>query len=285
MAWKLKTTEEGAPVLAEGIPVYIDDTGKETPIDPNQMHNKILELNSESKSRREKIAELQGKLKPIEGIDNLDEFVTNASKALETVQNLEDAQLVQAGEVEKIKADAKQTMEMQEVRLKEQFQGRETELKTELQKRDSYIRELLISSQFSKHSLFSGQDPRTHLDPDVAESHFGKHFDVEDHKGKPRVVGKDLSGNVILSKEPNRFGEPAHFEEAMEIIFAAYPGKDRMLRAGPSGSGSAGGKDGITEKTPLAVLQQQYDEAQKAGQVNKMMKIKRRIHALRLQTQ
>ena len=103
MSWKLKTAEDGTPELKDGVPVYVDENGGEGPIDPNDMHRKILEVNAESKSRRERIEEMTARLKPLEGIDDVSAYLENAQKAVETVQNLEDSQLVQAGDVEKTK--------------------------------------------------------------------------------------------------------------------------------------------------------------------------------------
>jgi hypothetical protein len=283
MAWKLKVDEAGTPVVQEGIPVFVDDTGKEAPIDPNQMHQKILELNAESKSRREKLEELGRRLKPVEGIEDVAAFMENATKALETVKNLDDASLVQAGDVERIKSDAKRGMEEVERRLKEQLRAREAELQKELQVRDGHIRKLLISSQFAQHDLFSGTSPRTHIPPDVAESYFGKHFDVDDSGGNLRVIAKDTNGQVITSREPGQFAEPASFAEAMELIFAAYPNKDKLLRAGPGGSGAGGGAEGVPAKTPLAVIKQKLAKATEARDVTQMLRLKTQLAELQSQ--
>jgi hypothetical protein len=285
MAWTLKTAEDGAPVIQDGIPVYVDEAGKEAPIDPNQMHAKILELNAESKNRREKIQELTSKLKPLEGIENIEEFLGNATQAIETVKNLEDSDLVKAGEVEKIKEDAKRGIEMVKQQLTEKLKSREDELQGELTKRDAYIRQLMISSKFAQHDLFSGTNPRTYLDPEVAESYFGRFFGVEEVGGQLRVIARGADGDVITSREPGKFAEPADFNEAMELIFSQHPKKDQYLRAGPGGSGSAGGKSGVPgdKKTPLSRLQQQYNEALEKRDGAAMTRIKNRIAALQKQ--
>lgn len=282
MAWKLKLTEEGAPVLQDGVPVYTDETGKEGPIDPNQMHAKILEVNAESKNRREKLQSLEARLKPLEGIDDVGTFLENAKKAMETVDNLGDAELVQAGEVEKIKEDAKRSMAEQEARLKDKMSAREKELQDELQKRDATIRQLMISSKFAQHDLFSGPNPRTYLDPEVAESYFGRHFEVDTTNGTPKVIAKDANGNVITSREPGKFADPADFAEAMEQIFASHPKKDQYLRAGPGGSGSGGGEGGQRggAASPLAKLKQQYAKAVENRDAGAMTRLKTRIAEL-----
>lgn len=280
MPWKLKVSEDGAAEVKDGLPVFVDDDGKESVIDPNQMHTKILQVNAESKSRREKLQELEARLAPVNDIEDLASFVEESTKALETIKNLEDSQLVQAGEVEKIKKEAIQGLEHQEKRLKEQFKLREETLQKELNERDANIRQLLISNRFAQHDLFSGPDRRTHLLPDLAEARFGHHFDVVKKDGGMSVVGKDSYGEVILSRDPKRLGEPADFDEAMDIIFSTYPGKDQLLKAGPSGSGSGGGSEGPRRKTPVTELRQQLQKATQDGRVEDIIRLTTRISEL-----
>ena len=136
MPWKLKTAEDGTPELQDGVPVYVDETGKESPIDPNTMRQKILTVNAEAKQRRETIEAMQKKYAPLDGIEDIEDFLDRANKALDTVKNLGDAELVQAGEVEKIKADAKRGMEEVEKRLKDKMAAREAELQEQIKQRD-----------------------------------------------------------------------------------------------------------------------------------------------------
>jgi hypothetical protein len=281
MPWKLKTTEDGAAVVQDELPVFLDtETGKEEPIDPNRFRQKILEVNAEAKSRREKIEEFQGRLEPVKDIENLAEFVTNANKALETVKNLEDTQLVEAGKVEQIKADAKRGLEETKEKLLAQFATREDELQKEVAARDAHIRHLMVSSRFAANEHFSGTDPKTVLPPDIAETYFGKHFDVVEEGGRLSVVAKDAAGSVIMSRDPTRLAEPAEFDEAMEIIFATYPKKEKLLRAGPGGSGATGGAEGPGAKNPAAQIKQRLATAEKNKDIGAMIRAKTQLHEL-----
>lgn len=280
MAWTLKTTEEGGAVVQDGLPVFVDDDGKEMPIDPNQMHTKILELNSESKGRRQKLQDLQGRLEAVKDIENLEEFITNARTAMETVGNLEDSQLVQAGEVEKIKQQALAAQELTKTKLQEEFGQRETKLTSEIEAKDATIRKLMISNQFAQHDLFAGAEPRTVLPPDIAEQYFGRFFDVDYSDGDPKVVAKDAKGEVILSREPGQIGEPANFNEAMEMVFSNYPGKERLLRAGLSGSGATGGSELTGGTSPAAQIKQKLAAAKKAGDGAAQMRLTMQLSEL-----
>lgn len=280
MPWKLKLNEDGVPMVKDELPVFVDDDGKESVIDPNQMHSKILQVNQESKTRRERLKELEKRLAPVEDIEDLESFISSANEALATVQNLEDAKLVEAGEVEKLKAEAIQGLQKQEKKLKDGFAQRETQLQAEIDKHKLSIRQLLISNRFASNELFSGVDRKTHLTPDVAEARFGAQFDVIEKNGKPTVVGRGLDGEIITSQDPQRFGEHADFDEAMDIIFNQYPNKDQLLRPGHGGSGASGGSDGVGSTSQASKLKRQIAEALNEGRVEEAVALKTRLFDL-----
>jgi hypothetical protein len=70
---------------------------------------------------------------------------------------------------------------------------------------------------------------------------FRKNFSLEEGK----IVGKDANGGPLVSSDPNRVGQPATFEEAIEQLIANYPNKAMILKgAGSSGSGAQPGLGG-----------------------------------------
>ena len=97
---KLKIDEQGHAVLQDGKPVYVHDDGKEVPFDAEQAVTKIASLNAEAKQHREAKEAAEAKLKAFDGVD-----VDKAKQALETVANLDAKKLIDAGEVEKVKAE------------------------------------------------------------------------------------------------------------------------------------------------------------------------------------
>ena len=99
--WTLKVDEAGNAVARDGKPVFITGDGKEVDYDVNQARNKIKSLCEESKKHRETAEGVIAKLKAFEGIDNPKE----ALKALETCRSLDDKKLIDAGEVERLKAE------------------------------------------------------------------------------------------------------------------------------------------------------------------------------------
>ena len=100
---KLKLDEKGAVVVQDDKPVYIADDGKEVVFDYPATLATIARLNSEAKGHREAKETLEVKLKDFEGIED----PTKALKALEIVKNLDDKKLIEAGEVDKVRQEAK----------------------------------------------------------------------------------------------------------------------------------------------------------------------------------
>ncbi|MCA4286808.1 hypothetical protein LDY35_18895, partial [Acinetobacter baumannii] len=107
---KLKTVTIDGKVYAEvdgDKPIYIHDDGKEMPHDAPHSVATIARLNNEAKTHREAKEAAEKALKAFEGIED----PAAAKKALQTIQNLDDKKLVDAGEVEKVKAEAIKAVE------------------------------------------------------------------------------------------------------------------------------------------------------------------------------
>jgi hypothetical protein len=90
---KLKLDEKGNVVVQDGKPVYVADDGKEIAFDAPATRDTITRLNKEAQSHRERAEVAEGRIKDFEGIEDPDK----ARKALETVKNLDDKKLIDAG--------------------------------------------------------------------------------------------------------------------------------------------------------------------------------------------
>jgi hypothetical protein len=230
MPWK--TNEDGTIEMEGGNPVFIHADGKATPFDGDSALSRIAALNKESKDRRLKIDELTTKLDAFASITDPAE----AMKAIELVKNLDAKKLVDAGQVDTLKAEMAKIYTEREASLKGQWQKTEDEYKNSLKSRDDLVYSLMVESRFASSPLIK---EKTNLLPEIAADHFKKHFKVEGDGTDRKVVGYLPNGEKILSK--TKFGETADFEEALSIIFEAHPLKDKFMTAGSSsGSGSTG---------------------------------------------
>ncbi|MUS05525.1 hypothetical protein DIP89_20780, partial [Acinetobacter baumannii] len=88
----------------------------------------IARLNNEVKTHREAKEAAEKALKAFEGIED----PAAAKKALQTIQNLDDKKLVDAGEVEKVKAEAIKAVEEKYAPIVEQRDALEASLHKEL---------------------------------------------------------------------------------------------------------------------------------------------------------
>lgn len=97
---KLKLDENGHVVVQDGKPVYVHDDGKEVAFDAPQTVATITRLNGEAKTHREAKEQFEAQVKAFEGLDPV-----KVKEALGIVQNLDAKKLVDAGEVDKVKAE------------------------------------------------------------------------------------------------------------------------------------------------------------------------------------
>jgi len=216
---KLKTVEIEGKTYAEvqdGNPVYIHDDGKESPFDAKAAADTITARNGEAMRHRKEAEAAANALKAFEGITD----PAAARKALETVQNLDQSKLVEAGKVEEIKAAAIKAVEDQYKPVIEERDSLKSLLDKEI-RGGSFAR-----SKFAEEKVAV---PRHML-----ERTYGDNFKVEGGK----LVPYDANGNKIFSRA--KPGEVAEFDEALEHLIAADPYRDSILKGDIKGGGGAG---------------------------------------------
>lgn len=220
---KLKTLEVDGKTYAEvqdGKPVYVEDDGKEVAFDAPGTRNTISRLNAEAKSHREAKEAAEKTLKSFEGIED----PAAAIKALETVANLDSKKLIDAGEVEKVKAEASKAFQTQLDEANGKAKALEDQLYAE-KIGGSFARSKIIADKFA-------------IPADLVQARFGQAFKVEDGK----TVAYDANGNKIFSAA--RPGELADFDEALQVLVDQYPYKDQILKGSGASGGGAGGSGG-----------------------------------------
>ncbi|EOE0130122.1 DUF6651 domain-containing protein, partial [Acinetobacter baumannii] len=219
-------------------PIYIHDDGKEMPHDAAHSVATIARLNGEAKTHREAKEAAEKALKAFEGIED----PAAAKKALQTIQNLDDKKLVDAGEVEKVKAEAIKAVEEKYAPIVEQRDALEASLHKEL-----------IGGGFARSKYI--QD-NIAVPVDMVQATFGHHFKIEEGK----VVAYDPNGEKIYSRV--RPGELANVDEALESLVGGYQHKDLILKGGKgTGGGFQGGGKG---RAPAGMKRSEMSVSQKA---------------------
>lgn len=228
---KLKLDEAGHAVVQDGKPVYVDDAGKDIAFDAPATIATIARLNNEAKTHREGKEAAETKLKAFEGIED----PVAAKKALDTVKNLDGKQLLDAGKVEEIKNAAIAAVEEKYKPVVEENNKLKGELHGEK-----------IGGAFAR-SKFIGD--KVAVPADIVQARFGQNFKLEDGK----VIAYDASGNKLFSRA--KPGEPAEFEEALELLVDSYAYKDQILKGtGGSGTGKKPGEGGQGTGADLSKL-------------------------------
>lgn len=221
MPWKMNGE---SIALKDGHPVWVKEDGSEVVADYGHALGKIAELTGESVSRKNKLRELEERLKVLEGIENPAEYLAQAKKAMETVKNLDDKKLIDAGEAEKVKA------EVQKV-----YEAKLADANKALADKDALLARTLIGGSFARSKFIID---KLAIPADIAEAAFGRHFEIKDGK----VVAKGHDGQEIYSRE--KPGEVATFDEALAILVEGYPNKAQILKGSSATGGGAGGGGG-----------------------------------------
>lgn len=210
--WKL--TEDGKSIeLKDGNPVWIDMNGGEGVLSGDT----VSRLNNEIKGMRTRAETAEAAIVPFKDIDPV-----AAKSAIEVVKKIDQKKLIDAGDVEKVKAE-----------IAAQFTSQVTELTNANAKLTTDYNNLQVNSVFAQSDFIRDNIavPR-----DMFEASFRNNFKIVDGK----LEAFDKSGNRVMSKA--KIGEYAEPEEALQILVDQHPQKATILKANNnSGGGNNGG--------------------------------------------
>ena len=222
MPWKM----DGDKIaLDNGNPVWVFADGKESVFEGDHITQKLSDLSKENEKWRKQARDAQTKVESFGEID-----IEQAKKALNIVSNLDAKKLIDAGEAEKVRAEAVRAEQERVRALSEENQSLKDGIYSE-KLENSFAQSELVQKKLAIPSRF-------------AKDSFGKAFKLEDGK----MVAYDESGNKIYSRE--KPGELAGFDEALSMLIDRHPDKARILLdsgksgggAGPGGAGGGGAK-------------------------------------------
>ena len=243
---KLKTVEINGKQYAEidtaGLPVYVHDDGKEIGFDAPLATKKITELNGEAKNHRLAKEAAEEKLAKFAAIED----PKKAIEALEMLSKIDQKKLLDAGQVDQVKAE-----------ITKNFQQQLDEEKQRSQMLEKQLYDSMIGGSFAGSKYIAD---KIAIPADLLQARFGQAFKVEEG----RIVAYDASGNKIYSRA--KPGELAQFDEALEFLVENYPQKDYILKAsGNNGGGSRPTQHDIGQKT---MKRSAFDALDVAGKQN-----------------
>lgn len=246
---KLKTVELNGVtygVIADGKPVFIGDDNAETAIDVPATVATISRLNGEAMGHRRAKEQAEAALKAFEGITD----PAAARKALETVAGLDAKKLIDAGEVDRVKAEIAKVYDEKLTAAEKRAQDLEAGLYAEK-----------IGGAFARSAFVRD---KLAIPADFVQARFGQQFKLVDGK----VVAYDPSGNQIYSKA--RPGELADFDEALGFLVDAYPQKDHILKGTGNSGGGARGSNGSGQGGAKTISRAEFETMQPADRAAKM---------------
>lgn len=213
--WKL--TEDGKAIeLRDGNPIWVGADGVEATL----ASDAITRLNGEAKQHRTRAETAETSLAAFKDIDPV-----KAREALELTGKLNKKQLLDAGEVDRVKAE-----------IAAQYTGTiETLTKTNGDLKTS-LDGLRIDNVFSQ-SEFAREHIAMPLD--MFQAYFRNNLKIGEDGS---VEAYDKSGNRVMSKA--KLGQHADASEALEILVDQHPQKAIILKANGNSGGGNDGKGG-----------------------------------------
>lgn len=203
---KLKTVEVDGKTYAElnnGNPIVIGDNNAEAVFDISATVAQLRTANGEAADRRKKLQELEAKY------GDLDPVV--AREAIDRLSKIDQKQLIDAGEVDKVREQVKKSVEASYQPLVEE----NTLLKGQI--RSARADAAFANSAYIKDNIG--------VPLDMFRGLFEKHVELDKEGG---LVVKDTAGNPIYST--TNHGQLATFDEGMAFLVNAYPHKASILR-------------------------------------------------------
>lgn len=250
LKYKIITVDEEKGIKAivindKGFPVIEDDEGKEFGLDALGLYTQVPELREEAKKHRLKANDLakQVKLLADAGVDleALPDWVEDATKALDTIKNLDDKKLVDANKVEIIKTQAQENLKKQLSSLEKSKNEQINSLEEALKGARTDIHQLMVNDRFNSSEFVK---EKMAITPKMAQRYFGGQFKVEDgDNGNRSVIAYYPNGEPVYSME--KAGAPAEFDEALQLLVDNDPDRDRFLKGlAAAGGGAQGGDKG-----------------------------------------
>ena len=222
-----------AIAVQDGNPVWIHTDGKEAGFNADAALTNLRDVTAESMGRKEKIREFETKLAPFAGIDDGAGFISQANAALETVKNYDGKKMIDAGEVETLKASVAATFNEKITGMETAWESKEKEYQDAITSKDSNISNLLIKGAIGQAGFI---EDKTVLTPSIVYDVFKDNFQIEEHDGVAKAVATRKDGTKIMSlKDP---GSYASINEALETLVNEHPDKLRLLKGIDGGGGT-----------------------------------------------
>lgn len=244
MPFKVKLDADGKALPPkDGKQLFVKDDGTDIEIDVERTYMTVGTLRGESAERREKLEASELRNKAFEGLDPVE-----ARKSLDLVKAFNGKQAIDAGEIERQRAEAAAAVEAKYKPVVERSAGLEKQLQN-----------VSIGNAFG-NSKFISEKVAEHIPRDMLQAQFAGNFEMKDGK----LVAK-LNGNPVYS--PSSPAELASFDEALEVMVNAYPNKAQILKGTGAGGSGSRGSGGVGPGGKIEITRAQFETLGPAEQM------------------
>ena len=244
-----------------GRPMVDDDATEDAAfaLDGLHLYSQIPTLNNECKALRIKQEESDKRIAEYEKVVGKDEDALKRTKeALVKVKTFGEKEMIESGEVEKLKETLLKVESDKYNELQVQMQAMidERDVTIGIMQKDIYG--ATVRNKFQQCGYFNGEDKKSTLDAEVAEAYFSKNFKVEKQNDLTVVVGYDDKGTKIYSK--SKGGQPADFDECIAYLIENSGKKETLLYPSSGGSAPGGGGPGKINKGNAGMTAEQLQK-------------------------
>ena len=209
----------------------------------------VMEKKEALKKANEALEKANSRLSEFDGIDP-----EKVKKLLQDAKDAEDAQLLAAGNFEKLK----ERMAQEHAKEKGDLEGKIEGLNTEVSSLQQTINDLSIGNSFNSSSFIRDELVLTSAKARIV---YGSHFDFE----KGNVVGYDKPrGSEDRTPLVDASGTPLSFDEALKQIIDSDPDKERLIKSKMKSGSSSSTKQGAG-KLPQTEVQKSSRDKIRAG--------------------
>jgi uncharacterized protein YnzC (UPF0291/DUF896 family) len=271
MPWKMSADGKSIEIGTDGNPIFVyPETNEEAEVNFDSTLKKISQLNNEAKTHRLKAAELEEQLNAVsEKYGSID--VEKAQEALKTLKALDKGELMTASKVKDFEKQLRDEIgKAYEGRIQEMSKTFETEKQkysAEIEQREREIQNSIIDKHLQDSIASGALGKKTILkNLRLAKGYLGSQFRIENEDGKRKIVAVNWnSDRPIMSMKPEKAGEPAEFEEALNVLFNNDPAFDTIAADlhGGTGSTGGGGKGGSQAMSTQEFMSELFKKAKK----------------------
>lgn len=218
-------------MVKDGMPVYVDDDGKEVPGDLLEAINNLKATSDEREALSKQLNSTKKKLEPWEA---LQQDPVKVKESLETLARVSKGELVNA---DQLAAATKEIVQKKDEEHQKELEAVAKKAAAAEEKALAVGRRALLS-ELVNEKKDDKKTPVYAMGLPTAEAVYGRHFVPDDKGGWIAYWDPESKVDIVKSEDPSRASLPAKPSEAFRIMVERNPDKAfHLWGVGATGSG------------------------------------------------